>query len=145
GSYFRVKHQGRGLAVGDLDNDGRPDLVVSHINEPVAILRNECPSGNHWLGVELATQDNLDYVGAVVKLEKGGETLTRFAKGGGSYLSANDRRILFGLGKAEGAIRLTVLWPSGTPRVQAWDNLGIDRYHRLVQGRATAGDGTKVR
>lgn len=145
GPYFRVKHQGRGLAVGDLDNDGRTDLVVSHINEPVVLLRNECPSGNHWLGVELATEDNRDFVGAVVKLERDGNTLTRFAKGGGSYLSANDRRILFGLGQAQGPCRLTVSWPSGTPRVQVWDNLVTDRYYRLVQGRKTAVERPGVR
>jgi hypothetical protein len=135
GSYFRARHQGRGLALGDLDNDGRVDLVISHINEPLVILRNESDSGHHWLGVELATRDHRDVVGAVLKLEGDGFTRTRFTKGGGSYLSSSDRRIVFGLGKAEKAGRLTVHWPSGEPRVQVWSDLAIDRYHRLVQGQ----------
>ena len=63
-----------------------------------------------------------------------GRTRTRFAKGGGSYLSASDPRHVFGLGQAKQTGRLTVTWPSGEPRVQHWDNLAVDRYHRLVQG-----------
>jgi hypothetical protein len=60
--------------------------------------------------------------------------VARMVKGGGSYLSASDRRIIFGLGKSDKIGRLTVTWPSGQPRTQTWENLAIDRYHRLVQG-----------
>jgi hypothetical protein len=136
GPYFRMGHRSRGLAVGDLDNDGRPDLVISNVNEPVAILRNVADTGHHWVGVSLARKDNADYVGARLTMEVNGRKLTRFAKGGGSYLSASDRRIIFGLGKADKAGRLTVEWPSGTPRVEHWDNLPVDSYvpHPLVQG-----------
>jgi hypothetical protein len=134
GTYFQGPHFGRGLALGDLNNDGRCDLVVTNLNEPTAILRNDCPNGNHWIGVELATKDHGDVVGAVAELERAGRTLTRFAKGGGSYLSSSDRRLLFGLGKDKRPARLTVHWPSGEPRTQVWEDLPIDRYHRLVQG-----------
>jgi hypothetical protein len=136
GSYFRGEHRGRGLAVGDLDNDGRPDLVISHINEPVALLRNRAPGDHHWLGIELARPGHVDVVGARLTLEVEGRRLSRFAKGGGSYLSSGDRRHLFGLGARAAVGRLTVEWPSGEPRTQHWDGLAVDRYHRLVQGQS---------
>jgi hypothetical protein len=136
GKYFRAEHRGRGLAVGDLDNDGRPDLVISHVNEPVVLLRNVCGDGNHWLGIELAGCDHRDIVGARLILEIGGRRFTRFAKGGGSYLSSGDRRHLFGLGAMQGAGRLTVDWPSGEPRMQHFEGLAVDRYYRVVQGDA---------
>jgi hypothetical protein len=132
GSYFRATHLGRGLAAGDLDNDGRIDLVISHLNEPAALLRNVAGSGNHWLGVELVGRGHRDVAGARVVLEAGGRRQTRFARGGGSYLSSADRRCLFGLGSARRVDRLTVSWPSG--RVQSiTTGLGIDRYHRVVE------------
>lgn len=145
GPYFRDPHRGRGLAVGDLDNAGRADLVITHVNEPVAVLRNVAGAGRHWLGVELAGTEHRDCTGARLKLEVGGRTLTRFAKAGGSYLSAGDRRQLFGLGPAEQIGRLTVEWPSGEPRVQHWEGLAVNRYWRLVQGEKTAQPVEKAR
>lgn len=132
GDYFASQQQARGVAIGDLDNDGRPDLVVSHINAPVSVLHNQASAGNHWLGIELAGKDRRDVVGARLSLQIGNRVLTRFAKGGGSYLSSGDRRHLFGLGNETKPGRLTVVWPSGTE--QHWDNLAIDRYWRLVEG-----------
>ncbi len=132
-AYFAAGHLGRGAAVGDLDNDGRPDLIVTHMNEPVVVLRGEPPAGaGHWLGVGLAGRDHADVVGAKLVLEVGGRRLTRFAKGGGSYLSSGDRRILFGLGPATEVGRLTVSWSSG--REQHWDGLAVDHYWGLVEG-----------
>jgi hypothetical protein len=134
GDYCRTGHRGRGVAIGDLDNDGRPDLVISHVQEPVAVLRNVADSGNHWLGVKLASKDRRNLVGTKVVLEVNGRKLTRFAKGGGSYLSANDTRLLFGLGKDGRSGKLTVHWPGGEPRVERWNDLDIDGYHTLEQG-----------
>jgi hypothetical protein len=136
GPYFQVEHQGRGLAIGDLDNDGRPDLIVSHLNDPVTLLRNEAGAGNHWLGVELIDKEHGDDVGAKLTLEVDGRRLTRFARGGTSYLSSSDRRHLFGLGEASKVGRLTVVWPSG--KEQFWDALPIDRYWQLVAGEREA-------
>jgi hypothetical protein len=138
GGYFQLDHRGRGLAAGDLDNDGRPDLVISHLNEPVAVLRNH-PRGdqvpnNHWLGVELVGRKKRDIVGAKVVVEVGDRRLTRFAKGGGSYLSASDQRLLFGLGKADRIRRITVYWPWG--KEQTWPGLPCDRYWSLLEGVA---------
>jgi hypothetical protein len=134
GSYFQSGHRARGAAFGDLDNDGRPDVVVSHVEEPVAILRNVAETPNHWLGVQLTTPDRRLPVGAKLILEVNGRKVTRFAKGGGSYLAANDTRQVFGLAKATASGKLTVEWPTGEPRREHWNDLPIDHYHKLVQG-----------
>jgi enediyne biosynthesis protein E4 len=132
GGYFRTTHQARGVAIGDLDNDGRPDLVISHINEPVAVLRNVSGPGAHWLGVRLADPQHRDLVGARVVLEAGGRKLTRYVKGGGSYLSSGDRRLLFGLGNGAAVERLTVVWPWG--QEQHVSGPAVDQYLRMVPG-----------
>jgi enediyne biosynthesis protein E4 len=134
GDYHDTPRLARGVGVGDLDNDGRTDLVISHVNEPVRILRGIGGKDNHWLGVELRGKDNACIVGAKAVLEaagKGPGRQTRFAKGGGSYASSGDRRLLFGLGQ-ETKGRLRVTWPDGTE--QSFDDLNVDRYYRLVQG-----------
>ena len=127
GVYFRQPHPGRGVVLADLDDDGRVDAAVSHVNEPVALLRNVAPPGNHWLGVELRGKGHADVVGTRVTVEAGGRTQTRFAKGGGSYASSGDRRLVFGLGPAERVEKLTVFWPDGSK--QEWADPAVDRYH----------------
>jgi hypothetical protein len=139
GPYFQQEHDGRGVAFGDLDNDGRTDLVISHLNQPVVLLRNEAATRHHWLGVALVGRDHRDVVGARLTLEVGGRRLTRFAQGGGSYLSANDPRHVFGLGDADRVGRLTVGWPWG--QEESWDGLAVDRYWRLAEGTGTASGG----
>src|SRR5262249_54959656 len=122
-------------------NDGRPDLVISHLNEPVTLLRNAAGAGNHWLGVELIDKSHADLVGAKLTVEVGDRRLTYFAKGGASYLSSSDRRQLVGLGEANKVGPITVVWPSG--KEQSWNALPIDRYWQLiadeVEARAPAG------
>jgi hypothetical protein len=133
GPYFRTTHLARGVALGDLDNDGRIDLVISHLNDPVVLLRNEAATDHHWLGVEVVGREKADVVGTRLVLESGGRKQTRFVKGGGSYASSSDRRIMFGLGEAKKVDRLTVVWPNGEK--QQWDGVAVDRYHRRVQGQ----------
>jgi hypothetical protein len=132
GDYFQQQHLSRGVVLADLGNDGRVDVVVSHVNERVTVLRNVAPAGNHWVGVELVGAGHADVVGAKVTVEAGGRTQTRFAKGGGSYASSPDRRHLFGLGPADRVARLAVVWPDGSR--QEWTDVPIDRYHVVVQG-----------
>jgi hypothetical protein len=143
GSYFRSAHIGRGLAVGDLDNDGRPDLIISHLNEPMAVLRNRTDAGRSWLGVELVGVDHRDIVGAKIEVELGERRLTRFAKGGGSYLSSSDRRHVVCLGNGGPVTRVIVHWPPSVNRprghIQEWDSrewkLGV--YWRIVEDQGT--------
>jgi hypothetical protein len=132
GPYFQRDHLARGVGFGDLDDDGRIDAIVSHINEPAVLLRNVAEvEGRHWLGVELRGKDHADVVGAKLILECAGRTQTRFAKGGGSYLSSGDRRHVFGLGNATKIDRLTVIWPNGER--QQGEGLKLDSYNRIVQ------------
>jgi len=98
----------------------------------VALLRNISQGKHYWLGVDLVARDHADVVGARVILEAGGRKFTRFARGGGSYASSSDRRLVFGLGKNKKVGKLTVIWPDG--QRQQWTGLGLDRYHVLVQG-----------
>jgi hypothetical protein len=136
GDYFRTTHLGRGLAVGDLDNDGRPDLVISHLNDPVVVLRNEAQAGHHWLGIELAGKDRRDIAGAVLTVEAEGRRFTHFAKGGASYLSSADRRLLVGLGKVQQLDRVTVHWPWSASQQWAGRSLAVDRYWRLTENQS---------
>ena len=136
GSYHDTDHLARGVGFGDLDNDGRTDLVISHINEPAAVLRGIGGQDCHWLGVQLIGKDFADVVGAKAELQTSTRTLTRFAKGGGSYLSSGDRRLLFGLGRETTPGQLTVTWPNGAK--QTFDGLAGDRYYRIEQGQAKA-------
>jgi hypothetical protein len=130
GPYGRADHNGRGVAFVDLDNDGRVDVVLHHMNEPAVLLHNLADRTRHWLGVELRGAGGADVVGARVVLHAGGRKQTRFAKGGGSYASSPDRRLVFGLGGADRIDRVVVTWPGGAR--QEWPALAADRYHTLT-------------
>jgi enediyne biosynthesis protein E4 len=131
GPYAESPRLARGVGFGDLDNDGRTDLVISHMNEPVAVLRGVGGQGKHWIGVRLEGRGHACTVGARAVWEADGQRQTRFAKGGGSYASSGDRRLLFGLGTRTTG-RLTIYWPDGTQ--QTFDGLAVDRYYRIEQG-----------
>ncbi len=111
GPYFGERHVGRGLAWADYDNDGLADLVFSHNAGRVALLRNQTKTDNHWIRLELigdGKKSNRNAIGARVEIEAGGRRQVRFLNGGGSYLSASERRLLVGLGKAARAERVHV-------------------------------------
>ena len=135
GDYYKSPHLARGVAFGDLDNDGRTDLVVNHTNDPVAVLRGIGGQGNHWLGVRLEGKDHACVVGARAVFAADGMRLTRFAKGGGSYASSGDRRLVFGLGQQTTGT-LIVTWPNNTE--QTFEGLAVDRYYHVVQGQTKA-------
>ena len=114
GAPWSVPRIGRGLAVGDLDNDGFPDLVIVSEDSPLAYFHNKKIPGRRSLTLRLeGGPSNRDGVGALVKVTAGGRTRTAQRFGGGSYLSTSDRRLHFGLGPVEKVDRIEVAWPSG--------------------------------
>ena len=136
GPPLLVPHLGRGLAVGDLDNDGRVDALVVAQNEPLVYLHNRT-AGGHFLTITLeGTTSNRDGVGARVIVEAGGSRRVSQRLGGGSYQSASDPRLHFGLGAATRIDRLEVRWPSG--RVDSFQNLDADKGISPPGGRTSS-------
>jgi hypothetical protein len=136
GPYFRRKLFGRGVAWGDFDNDGRPDLLFSHNGGPVVLLRNVTRTDNRWVRLELigAKKSNRNAIGARVEIEYPGGRQVQWVSGGGSYLSASDRRLLFGLGKADRVTRVQIRWPSG--QQQEFGDLAAGSWYRLHEEKA---------
>ena len=127
GAPLKKSYLGRGLAVGDIDNDGDPDLLLLNAGEAPVLLRNEGGNKNHWLGIKLVgTKSNRDGIGARVTISAAGRQRSRVLLGGTSYCSASDQRLLFGMGNSEKADVLTVYWPSG--QVTSTKDVAIDRY-----------------
>jgi enediyne biosynthesis protein E4 len=114
GAVFHESWVARGMAIGDIDNDGRIDAVVTTNDGPAYILRNETPTQNHWLTLKLVGhKSNRDAIGAEVKVvtAKGQQFAT--VSTAGSYLSSSDKRVHFGLGSEAVALTIEIRWPSG--------------------------------
>jgi enediyne biosynthesis protein E4 len=125
------------LAVGDFNNDGGIDVLISAVDSRPFLLQNNAARDNHWLGLKLiGKRANIDAVGAVVKYQAGDLTRSRMKVGGGSYLSAHDPRIVLGLGKRTKLDWLEIKWPQPSGLIQRFTNLPIDRYITLTEGRA---------
>ena len=133
GAPFQPLHLGRGLAVGDLDHDGRLDVVVVVQNEPLVYLHNESEPAGHFIVFQLeGTRSNRDAVGARVAVNCGGRVRVAHRVGGGSYQSASDPRLHFGLAGRRRVDSVEVRWPSG--RIDRFGPLEADTAYRLVEG-----------
>jgi hypothetical protein len=126
GPVFQQSWVGRGLAIGDIDNDGRMDAVVTTNDGPIHILHNETPTQNHWLTLKLiGHKSNYDAIGAEVRLKSTSCSQMAIVSTGGSYLSSSDKRVHFGLGGDAVGERIEIRWPSGI--VQVLSNIAADQ------------------
>ena len=134
GPAFNSAYLGRGLAAGDFDNDGDLDVAFTRLDGTPVLLRNNVGQQNSWIGFELlGTSSDRDAIGAKITVTSSSRRLVRWVTGGSSYLSAHDKRVTVGLGpKSAGKpVNVEIQWPKG--KVQRLSNLGVGRYHRILE------------
>jgi hypothetical protein len=134
GSTFQQRFVARGLATGDIDNDGQIDAILTRLDDSPVLLRNTWQPSGAWIGLELeGTRSNRDAIGARVTVSLPKRKLVRWITGGSSYLSTHDKRVLVGLGNeaANGEVRAEILWPSG--QAQVLSRLKINQYHHILE------------
>ena len=133
----------RGAALGDMDNDGDVDMVIANNNGPARLLLNQIGSRNHWLGVGLQGDKSAHagiYQARVALIREGRNRMWRRCHTDGSYLSASDSRVFFGLGPSPDFTGVAVYWPDG--RCEIWNDVGVDQFVTLSRnsGRACESD-----
>jgi hypothetical protein len=134
GPALKERRVSRGLAIGDLFNDGNMDIVIGDIDGAPMLLRNRGIPGRHWASFELSgTKSNRLALNGRISIVAAGVTQTDEIHSGGSYLSQNDLRIHFGLGASEKIQSVTIHWPSG--RVETLNNLAVDKYYSVLEGQ----------
>ena len=134
GPGIAARHVSRGAAFGDFDNDGDLDVLVMNRGEPPSLLRNDAPKGNHWIKVRLeGTKSNRSAIGSRVLVHYAGKMQGQCVTSQASFLSSNDPRLHFGLGK-ETQVDIEVHWPSG-----ASDNFAKVKADQLVTIREGSG------
>ena len=137
GSAITAATSARGLAVGDLWNDGHLSAVISNMNAHPSLLVNQIKSPNHWIAFRIiGTKSNRDGIGARISLQAGGRVRVDEVRSGSSYSSNSDMRIHFGLGATEKIDFVQVRWPTG--RVERFENLPVNAIHDLKEGTGTA-------
>jgi enediyne biosynthesis protein E4 len=135
GAKLQLLEVSRGAAFGDVDNDGDTDVLVTNNNGPARLLLNQVGNRNHWLGLRLVGKNGRDMLGARVDVTtSNGSVLRRRVRTDGSYLCANDARVLVGLGVVTQVKSVRVRWPNGT--IEEWKNVPVDRYTVLTEGTA---------
>ena len=134
GAVFELSEVSRGAAFGDVDNDGDVDVLVTNNNGPARLLINHVGQRNRWVGLRLVGGPGpRDMLGARVGVFRdAGPTLWRRARADGSYASANDPRVVVGLGESATVRRIRVIWPSG--QVEDWTDIAVGRWNTLEEG-----------
>lgn len=133
GPALQIPRVSRGLAVGDLFNDGNMDVVIEDIDGEPLLLRNAGVAGRHWVSIELAgTKSNRLAIGTRLTLKAGGVTQTAQVYSGSSYLSQSDMRVHFGLGSATRVEELEIHWPSG--KTEIIKDLSVDAFYAVLEG-----------
>jgi enediyne biosynthesis protein E4 len=132
GAVFALSEVGRGAAFGDIDNDGDVDVLVGNNNGPTRLLINQTANGHHWIGLRLVGVGGRDMLGARLEVTQAGVPIRwRRARSDGSYASANDPRVVVGLGETSSPPDVRVTWPDG--KVDTWTHVEIDRYSTLKE------------
>jgi hypothetical protein len=135
GPVFQQPMAGRGLALGDFDNDGALDVLISNNDEVPLLLLNDAARANHWLGLRLiGKKANIDAVGAKITYQAGDLKRCREKVGGGSYLSSHDPRIVLGIGPRTKMDWIEIRWPEPSGRVERIANPSIDAYVTIWDG-----------
>ena len=133
GPVFSKIFSGRGMALGDFDNDGDADVLTSNNGEPPLLLRNQGGNRNNWIGLQLiATKSNPAAIGAMITWQAGTLKRSRLKTGGGSYLSSHDPREILGVGSAAKIDYVEIHWPGG--KIDKLTNLPLNTYIKVVEG-----------
>lgn len=134
GPVLLERRVSRGLAVGDLFNDGNMDVVISDLDGAPMVIKNHGIAGRHWISFELAgVKSNRLAIGARIKIVAAGMTQTDEIHSGGSYLSQNDLRVHFGLGSTAKVESVEIRWPSGA--TETLKNLAVDNFYSVLEGK----------
>jgi enediyne biosynthesis protein E4 len=132
GPAFTPRRPSRGLATGDLDGDGRPEIVIVNMNDKPALLKNTGPRQNAIAVALAGAGSNRSAIGASCTIEAGGRRQMQEVVSGGSYFSQNSLTLHFGLGKSEKVDRIEVRWPKGEK--QSWSNVPVNQTILLTEG-----------
>ncbi len=137
GTGITTKASSRGLAVGDLWNDGRMSAVISNMNARPSLLENQIKYANHWIAFKtIGTNSNRDGIGARITVKAGKRLLVDEVRSGSSYVSNSDMRVHFGLGKETKLDSVEVRWPSGL--TERFDNAFVDKINTVREGSGVA-------
>jgi hypothetical protein len=144
GPAFHHDYSARGLAVGDLNNDGYPDIVITENGGPVHVLMNTAQAGNNWLGLTLVAKTaNPAAVGAILRWSIGGKILTRQKTAGGSFLSSHDPREIIGAGSGH-IDWVEVQWPRPSHQVDRILHPAMNRYLVITEGQQAVRRNTQI-